>query len=80
MLHSLSLRVLSSILLILSHSATVLSLPRASPEDRGSDGTCSDPVIAVSTATKIKQGPYLVLGARSDANPGGGLFLLYNIN
>ena len=55
--------------MILSLSGTALAAPQPRPEQPGSLGTCPTPEIAVSTATKLKQGPYLVSGARSDANP-----------
>lgn len=71
MMHS-TLNLLTSVSLILSLSGTAFTAPRPRPESPGADGTCSPPVIAVSTATKLKQGPYLVAGARSDANPNGG--------
>ena len=67
-MHS-TLNLLTSVSLILSLSGTAFAVPRPVPEQKGALGTCSTPVIAVSTAVKLKQGPYLVTGARSDANP-----------
>lgn len=43
-----------------------------SPESIGAGGECFEPVITVSSVEKVKQGPFLVTGARADANPGGG--------
>ena len=70
-MHS-KLNLLTSVSLILSLSGTAFAAPRPRPETKGADGTCSPPVLAVSTAVKLKQGPYLVAGARSDANANGG--------
>ena len=67
-MHS-TLKLLTSVSLILSLSGIAFAAPRPVPEQKGALGTCSTPVIAVSTAVKLKQGPYLVTGARSDANP-----------
>ena len=52
--------------------AIVQAAPAPSPESVGAGGECFDPVITVSSVEKVKQGPYLVTGARADANPGGG--------
>lgn len=71
MMHS-TLNLLTSVSLILSLNGAALGAPRPKPDHRGADGTCSPPVIAISSAYKIKQGPSLVAGARSDANPDGG--------
>ncbi|KAI4098544.1 MAG: hypothetical protein L6R37_006449 [Teloschistes peruensis] len=46
------------------------ALPR--PESVGAGGPCSDPELDVTSVTKVKQGPFLVSGARVDANPSGG--------
>ncbi|KAL8771234.1 MAG: hypothetical protein Q9203_003011, partial [Teloschistes exilis] len=45
------------------------ALPR--PESVGAAGPCSDPELDVTSVTKVKQGPFLVSGARVDANPSG---------
>ncbi|KAL8804413.1 MAG: hypothetical protein Q9200_005845 [Gallowayella weberi] len=45
--------------------------PFASPEQRGASGECSEPDVEIINTEKQKQGPYLVSGARSDANPHG---------
>lgn len=59
--------------MILSLSGTAFTAPSPRPESvKGAGGTCSPPSLAVTSANKLKQGPYLVSGARSDANPGGG--------
>ena len=67
-----TIELLTSISRILSLVGPALSAPRARPESVGADGTCSPPTYEIQTATKLKQGPYLVSGARSDANAGGG--------
>ena len=67
-----TIELLTSVSCILSLVGPALSAPRARPESPGADGTCSPPTYEIQSATKLKQGPYLVSGARSDANAGGG--------
>ena len=67
-----TIELLTSVSCILSLVGPALSAPRARPESVGADGTCSPPTYEIQTAKKLKQGPYLVSGARSDANAGGG--------
>ena len=67
-----TIELLTSVSCILSVVGPALSAPRARPESVGADGTCSPPTYEIQSATKLKQGPYLVSGARSDANAGGG--------
>ena len=67
-----TIELLTSVSYILSLAGPALSAPRAQPESPGADGTCSPPTYDIQSATKLKQGPYLVSGARSDANAGGG--------
>ncbi|KAI4253101.1 MAG: hypothetical protein LQ352_003911, partial [Teloschistes flavicans] len=52
---------------------TLLTLSSAlpKPESVGAGGPCSDPELDVTSVTKVKQGPFLVSGARVDANPNG---------
>ena len=71
-----TIELLTSVSCILSLAGPALSAPRARPESPGADGTCSPPTYDIQSATKLKQGPYLVSGARSDANSGGGEMLL----
>lgn len=70
-MHS-TLDLLTSVSLILSLCGAAFSAPRPRPEAPGADGSCTPPVIAISSSIKIQLGPFLVSGARSDANPGGG--------
>ncbi|KAL8690851.1 MAG: hypothetical protein Q9218_003801 [Villophora microphyllina] len=49
-----------------------LSAALPTPESVGAGGPCEDPTLDVSSVTKIKEGPFLVSGARVDANPNGG--------
>ncbi len=51
---------------------SIHAVPLASPETRGASGECSPPEVEILSTEKQKQGPYLVSGARSDANPRGG--------
>ncbi|KAL8951169.1 MAG: hypothetical protein Q9222_002829 [Ikaeria aurantiellina] len=51
----------------------VQAAPAASPETVGANGECPPPEIQVFSNEKVKQGPYLVAGARSDAGPHGGV-------
>lgn len=47
--------------------------PAPAPEVPGANGQCERPIIYVDSVVKSgKQGPYLVSGARADANPNGG--------
>lgn len=71
-----TIELLTSVSYILNLARPALSAPRARPESPGADGTCSPPTYEIQSATKLKQGPYLVSGARSDANAGGGERLL----
>ncbi|MCJ1279342.1 hypothetical protein MMC21_007166 [Puttea exsequens] len=64
------LKLLPSLSLLLTLSVPILSAPR--PESVGAGGPCTEPEIQVQNSQKLKQGPFLVSGARSDANPGGG--------
>ena len=67
-----TIELLTSVSCILGLAGPALSAPRARPESPGADGTCSPPTYEIQSATKMKQGPYLVSGARSDANARGG--------
>lgn len=63
---------LSSITLLFALITCIHAVPLASPETRGASGECSPPEVEILSTEKQKQGPYLVSGARSDANPRGG--------
>ena len=67
-MYSLRMSILPLLLSIIALASTA---PIASPESVGADGDCFPPVITVTSATKLKQGPWLVSGARADANPNG---------
>ena len=64
-------------LIIILSSLAIFSLSSAAPrpETVGAGGTCEPPDVEVQGAVKFKDGPYLVTGARVDANPNGGKFL-----
>ncbi|KAL8671417.1 MAG: hypothetical protein Q9168_004090, partial [Polycauliona sp. 1 TL-2023] len=55
------------------------AIPLASPESVGAGGECSPPDVTIFSTEKQKQGPYLVSGARSDANPHGGVASFGNL-
>ena len=65
------------LLSLLSLSLLASAAPVTSPETVGADADCFTPVITVTSATKLKQGPWLVSGARADANPNGKYFIFW---
>ncbi|KAG8531863.1 uncharacterized protein KY384_003499 [Bacidia gigantensis] len=66
------MHTLSAFLSLFLCAFPVNCIPAALPETVGADGDCSPPDITVASVEKVKQGPYLVTGARADANPHGG--------
>ena len=73
-----TINLLISVSLILSLSEITFAASRPRPESIEVDGTCSPSMIAVSTATKLKQGLYLLSDTRANINPNEGKYSSVN--